>query len=70
MKASKTWWSEKWLVGGAVQTVRVRIVEDSNYDESTVIYLHAIDTKTVKPRVEGCNEVAKLAQKLKTGLTF
>jgi multisubunit Na+/H+ antiporter MnhE subunit len=69
MKASKTWWSEKWLVGGTVQVVRVRIVEDSNYDETTVMYIHAIDVKEVKPR-QSENRVAQLAQKLKAGLTF
>lgn len=41
--ANKTRWMEKWLCGGAMQVVSCRIVEDKNYNESTVVTIKAME---------------------------
>lgn len=65
--ANKTRWSEKWLVGGAVQTVSIKIVDGADFSEVTKMTLQPIKCEVSAPVV---NKVAQLAQRLKAGLTI
>lgn len=42
-QANKTRWTEKWAqIDGQVQEARMRVTEDSNYNEYTVVTLYPI----------------------------